>query len=136
MEGKNVQGYLKQLAEEMNANYTEYSDDTVIITFALEDTRFQSVRGVIKEKGSGLFLVLSSVICRLHEHPDVNFRKMLERNDDLEYSKITITDEDYLELSAHVKYDLVNPAELRYVLNEVALQADKLENEITGQDHH
>lgn len=136
MEGKNVQGYLKQLAEEMNANYTEYSDDTVIITFALEDARFQSVRGIIQEKSSGLFLILSSTICRLHEQPDVDFRKMLERNDELEYSKITITDEDYLDLTAHMRYDLVNPAELRYMLNEIATTADKLENEITGQDHH
>ncbi len=136
MEGKNIQGYLKQLAEDMNASYTEYSDDTVIITFALEDARFQSVRGLIQEKSSGLFLILSSVICRLHEQPDVDFRKMLERNDDLEYSKITITDEDYLELTAHMRYDLVNPDELRYMLQEVATQADKLEHEITGKDHH
>jgi hypothetical protein len=136
MEGKNVQGYLKKLAEEMNGNYTEYSDDTVIITLALEDSRFQSVRGVIQEKGNALFLILSSTICRLHEYPDVDFRKMLERNYDLGYSKITITDEDYLELAVYTKYDLVNPEELRYMLNEIAVTADKLEHEITGQDHH
>ena len=121
MEGKNVQGYLKHLAEEMNGNYTEYSDDTVILTLPLEDS---------------LFLILSSTICRLHEFPDVDFRKMLEHNFDLGYSKITITDEDYLELAVYMKYDLVTAEELRYMLHEIATTADKLELEITGQDHH
>lgn len=136
MEGKNVQGYLKHLAEEMNGNYTEYSDDTVILTLPLEDSRFQSVRGLIQEKEAGLFLILSSTICRLHEFPDVDFRKMLEHNFDLGYSKITITDEDYLELAVYMKYDLVTAEELRYMLHEIATTADKLELEITGQDHH
>jgi|GEM_PF-1791664 len=136
MEGKNVQGYLKQLAEEMNGNYTEYSDDTVILTVPLEDSRFQSVRGLIQEKDSGVFLILSSTICRLHEYPDVDFRKMLEYNFDLGYSKITITDEDYLELAVYMKYDLVTADELRYMLREIATTADKLELEITGKDHH
>ena len=136
MEGKNVQGYLKHLAEELNGNYTEYSEDTVIITLPLADSRFQSVRGVIQEKNTGLFLILSSTICRLHEYPDVDFRKMLERNYDLGYSKITITDEDYLELAVYTKYDLVTADELRYMLLEVAETADQLEHEITGKDHH
>ncbi len=137
MEGKNVHGYLKQLAEEMNGNYTEYSDDTIILTIPLEDGRFQSVRGLIQEKQeAGMFLILSSTICRLHEYPDVDFRKMLEHNYDLGYSKITITDEDYLELAVYMKYDLVTAEELRYMVREIAVTADKLELEITGKDHH
>lgn len=136
MEGKNVQGYLKKLAEELSGSYTEFSDDTVILTIPLDDNRFQSVRGLIQEKkDAGVFLILSSKICRLHEHPDVDFRKMLERNYELGYSKITITDEDYLEVAVYMKYDLVTPEELSYMVQEVATTADKLEHEITGQDH-
>lgn len=136
MQDKNVKGYLEKLAQELDGNYTEYSDDTVIVTLPLEEGRFQSVRGLITEKDSGLMLILTSTICRLHEFPDVNFRKMLEVNYDLGYSKITITDEDYLELMASIKYDLCSPEELSYMIKEIASTADRLELEITGVDRH
>jgi hypothetical protein len=136
MQEKNVKGYLENLAHEMNGNYTEYSDDTIIITLPLDEGRFQSVRGLIIEKESGLMLIFTSTICRLHEYPDVDFRKMLEMNFELGYSKITITDEDYLELMTAIKYDLVTPEELRYMITEVIQTADKLELEITGKDVH
>jgi hypothetical protein len=136
MEEKNVKGYLEKLAQDLNGNYTEYSDDTVIITLPLDEGRFQSARGILLERDGGLMLTFTSTICRLHEYPDVDFRKMLEHNYDLGYSKITITDEDYLELMAAIKYDLVNPEELRYIITEVVQTADKLELEITGKDVH
>lgn len=136
MQDKNVRGYLEQLAQEMNGNFTEYSDDTVIVTLPLEEGRFQSVRGLINERESGLMLIFTSTICRLHEYPDVDFRKMLEMNYDLGYSKITITDEDYLELMAAIKYELCSPEELRYMITEVVQTADRLELEITGKDVH
>ena len=136
MKDNNVKGYLQQLAEEMDGNYTEYSDDTIIVTLPLEEGRFQSVRGLITERDSGLMLILTSTICRLHEYPDVDYRKMLEMNYELGYSKITITDEDYLELMTSIKYDLANPEEIKYMITEVAMTADKLEFEITGKDVH
>ncbi|NJL13693.1 MAG: YbjN domain-containing protein [Microscillaceae bacterium] len=137
MEDKNVKGYLETLAQEMNGNYTEYSDDTVILTVPLEEGRFQSIRGIITEKDSGLMLILTSTICRLHEYPNVvDFRRMLEMNYELGYAKITITDEDYLELMAAIKYELATPGEIRYMINEVAATADRLEFEITGDDQH
>ncbi|MDX2306210.1 MAG: hypothetical protein NW226_25605 [Microscillaceae bacterium] len=136
MKDNNVKGYLQHLAEEMDGNYTEYSDDTIIVTLPLEEGRFQSVRGLITERDSGLMLILTSTICRLHEYPDVDYRKMLEMNYELGYSKITITDEDYLELMTSIKYDLANPEEIKYMITEVAQTADKLEFEITGKDVH
>lgn len=136
MEDKNIQGYLKKLAEELNGNYTEFSDDTVIVTVPVDEGRYQSVRGMLQKKQSGDMLMLTSTICRLHEYPDVNFRKMLELNFNLGYSKITITDEDYLELAAAIKYELCTPEEVRFMLEEVAQTADRLELEITGKDVH
>lgn len=136
MKDNNVKGYLQHLAEEMDGNYTEYSDDTIIVTLPLEEGRFQSVRGLITERDSGLMLILTSTICRLHEYPDVDYRKMLEMNYELGYSKITITDEDYLELMTSIKYDLANPEEIKYMITEVAQTADRLEFEITGKDVH
>lgn len=136
MQDNNVKGHLKKLAEELDGNYTEYSDDTIIVTLPLEEGRFQSVRGLITEKDEKPMLIFTSTICRLHEYPDVDFRKMLEMNYELGYSKITITDEDYLELMTAIKYDLATPEEIRYMITEVANTADKLEFEITGKDVH
>jgi len=136
MEDKNVKSYLEALAQELNGNFTEYSDDTVIMTLPLDEGRFQSIRGLITEKESGLMLIFTSTICRLHEFPNVDFKRMLEMNYELGYSKITITDEDYLELMTSIRYDLANAEEIRYMINEIAQTADKLEFEITGQDVH
>lgn len=137
MEDKNIKGYLKKLAEELDGNYTEYSDDTVIVTMPIGDGRFQSIRGLISDKGSaGILLVFTSTICRIHEYPDINYKEILEINYDLGYSKIAITDEDYLELMASVKYDLVTPEEVKHMVNEVAHTADRLEFQITGKDVH
>jgi hypothetical protein len=136
MEDKNVKSYLEALAQELNGNFTEYSDDTIIMTLPLDEGRFQSIRGLITEKESGLMLIFTSTICRLHEFPNVDFKRMLEMNYELGYSKITITDEDYLELMTSIRYDLANAEEIRYMINEIAQTADKLEFEITGQDVH
>ncbi len=136
MEEKNVKSYLEALAEELNGNFTEYSDDTVILTVPLEDGRFQSIRGLIAEREAGLMLIFTSTICRLHEFPNVDFKRMLELNYELGYSKITITDEDYLELMTSIKYKLANAEEIRYMITEIAQTADKLELEITGEDIH
>ncbi len=136
MEEKNVKGYLESLAQELNGNYTEYSDDTVILTIPLDEGRFQSIRGILAQREAGLMLIFTSTICRLHEFPDVNFRRMLEMNFELGYSKITITDEDYLELMTSIKYDLATEEEIKYMIHEIAETADKLEFEITGEDVH
>jgi hypothetical protein len=106
------------------------------MTLPLDEGRFQSIRGLITEKESGLMLIFTSTICRLHEFPNVDFKRMLEMNYELGYSKITITDEDYLELMTSIRYDLANAEEIRYMINEIAQTADKLEFEITGQDVH
>lgn len=136
MEEKNVKSYLEALAEELNGNFTEYSDDTIIMTIPLDEGRFQSIRGLIAERETGLMLIFTSTICRLHEFPHVDFKRMLELNYELGYSKITITDEDYLELMTSIKYQLANSEEIRYMITEIAQTADKLEFEITGQDVH
>lgn len=136
MKDTNVKGYLEKLAQELNGNFTEFSDDTVIVTVPVGDGRYQSVRGYIAQKDAGLMVVFSSTICRLHEYPDVDFKKMLEKNYDLGYSKITITDEDYMELMTSLRYELVTPEELKYLITEVATEADMLELEITGKDVH
>ncbi len=136
MEDKNIKGALETISKELGGSYTEYSDDTIIVTLPLSEGRFQSVKGLITEKENGHMLFFTSTVCRLHEHQQVNFREMLEYNFKLDYARITITDEDYLEVMAGIKYELCTPAEVKQLVLEVARSADKLEYQITGTDVH
>lgn len=138
VEDKNIKGQLEKLAQELNGNYTEYSDDTVILTVPIGDSRYQSVKGFIREKEAqkGWLLTFTSTICRLTEHPEVNLKKMLEMNYSLGYAKIAITDEEYLEVVTSMNYELCTEDELRFMIDEAAHTADRLELEITGKDIH
>ncbi|MCS6821514.1 MAG: hypothetical protein NZ551_06565 [Microscillaceae bacterium] len=139
MQDRNVKGYLKQIAEKLNGNYTEYTEDLVIITIPLEGKpdRFQSVKALITEKEGQLRLIFTSTVCRIHEYPNIDFRHLLEENYDLIYAKICITDEDYLEVMSSINYDLCTLDELYYMILETVKKADALEAEVTeGKDVH
>jgi hypothetical protein len=79
-------------------------------------------------------IVFTASVCRLHEYPNIDYRKLLEHNYDYGYAKITITDEDFLEVMAAIKYDLCTPDEVKYMVDEISHVADMLEKEITGTD--
>lgn len=130
---KDIQSYLKKMAAEIDASYIEYSDNTVILTLPITQGRFQSVKGFIIHKNDHVFLTFTSTICRLAEFPEIDFRKMLELNFDLCFSKITLED-NLLEVAASTMYDICTPEQVRSMLVEVANTADQLEMELTGAD--
>ncbi|TAE68972.1 MAG: hypothetical protein EAZ85_13670 [Bacteroidetes bacterium] len=134
MEVKNLKSYFETVAKELDGNYTDFSDDTVIITLPVGDGRFHSVKGIIDEKKHGHMVVFTASVCRLHEHPTIDYKKMLEHNYDYGYAKITITDEDFLEVMAAIKYDLCSAEEMKFMIEEISHVADMLEKEITGLD--
>ncbi len=132
---KDIQSYLKKMAAEMDASYIEYSDDTVILTLPITQGRFQSVKGFIIHKNDHIFLTFTSTICRLNEFPNVDYKKMLELNFDLCFSKITLED-NLLEVAASTIYEICTPEQVKAMLTEVAHTADSLEMELTGADSH
>ncbi len=134
MKDENVHDFFTELAEELDGIYLDYTGDSGAMNLKLPNGRTQSVKSFIKNKGEGDMIIFMSKICRLDEFPDkIDFKKMLELNHKLVYSKVVI-DEDYMEVESDASLELSNREEIKYIIREVAKVADDLEHEITGQD--
>lgn len=131
---KHIKKYLQNLAEKIDGKYTDYTDDSIIFTLPLEDKRYQQIKGFLRDDEKGVFLQLCSKVCALKDVPELDFREMLMYNQKLVYGKTVITDDDFLEIFASVRYDLCTYEEVKTVLFEVGQHADQLEHELTGAD--
>ena len=133
MKEENIHNYFTELAEELNGIYLDYTGDSGAMNLKLENGRNQSVKSFIKNKGDGDMIIFMSKVCNLDEYPSVDFKKMLELNHSLIYSKVVI-DDGYMEVESDAKLDLSSKEEIRFIVKEVAKVADDLEMEITGKD--
>lgn len=133
MKEENIHNYFTELAEELNGIYLDYTGDSGAMNLKLDNGRNQSVKSFIKNKGDGDMIIFMSKVCHLDEYPKVDFRRMLEMNHRLVYSKIVI-DDGYLEVESDVKLELSSKEEIKFIVKEVAKAADDLEMEITGKD--
>ena len=134
MKDENIHDFFTELAEELDGIYLDYTGDSGAMNLKLPNGRTQSVKSFIKNKGEGDMIIFMSKICRLDEFPEkIDFKKMLELNHRLVYSKIVI-DEEYMEVESDASLELSNREEIKYIIREVAKVADDLEHEITGQD--
>lgn len=132
-----IERFLEELSIELHGQLTEYSDDTVIITVPIDEseTEFQSIKGAIVERVEGIHMViLTGTICTLHDHPELDFKDLLKRNYQMLYSKITITDEDYLEVEAATRYDYATAEEVEEMIKEVAIKTQELKRELLYPD--
>lgn len=127
--------YFVKLAEKLNGTYIEYTDEICIISLRLDDGRSQSVRGFFKQRGNDLMLLMMSKVCYLDEYPNVDFKKLIEENNHLHYSKFVIH-HDYLEVLSDSHFSDITVEYLEHVALEVAKTADDWEFKITGQDVH
>jgi len=133
MKEENIHNYFTELAEELNGIYLDYTGDSGAMNLKLDNGRNQSVKSFIKNKGDGDMIIFMSKVCHLDDYPNVDFKKMLELNHTLIYSKIVI-DDGYLEVESDAKLELSSKAEICFIVKEVAKVADDLEMEITGKD--
>lgn len=138
---KNIEQLLESSSIELHGQYTEYSEDTVIITVPVnkDESRFQSVKGYVADRktaegDTAQMVMLSCTICTLHDHPELDFKELLKKNYQLIYSKITITDEDYLEVEAATRYEYATAQEVEAMIEEVAIKADELKKELLGEN--
>ena len=67
--------------------------------------------------------------------PNLNFRHVLEVNQELVYSKVVIF-EGFLQLAASVVVEHATEDILKDIVNEIGHTADNLERELTGSDNH
>jgi len=133
MKEEDIHDFFAELAGELDGIYLDYTESSGAMNLKLENGRTQSVKSFIKNKGDGKMIIFMSKVCQLSEHPDIDFRKMLELNHRMIYAKM-IVDGDFLEVEADARLELSNKEEIKFIIKEVAKVADKLELEITGQD--
>jgi hypothetical protein len=133
MSSKNIQAYLQKMADEAGGKYTEYSDNSVIVTLPLEDGRYQNVKGYIHEMGDGLMLVFMSKVCHLNEIENLDCQELLKLNGSLCYAK-TVVDDGFLEIVATTRYELCSHDQVKFMIYETARVADTLEKQLTGLD--
>lgn len=128
-----IERFLEELSVDLHGQLSEYSEDTVIITVPIneDETEFQGIKGTITERTEGVHMViLTGTICTLHDHTELDFKELLKKNFQLLYSKITITDEDYLEVEAATRYDYATAEEVEEMIKEVAVKAHDLKEEL------
>lgn len=132
---ENIELLLKELSLELHGQYTEYSDDTVILTVPVNEneSEFQSVKGYVVEREEGTqMIILTGTVCTLHDHPNIDYKKLLKKNFQMVYCKITITDEDYLEVETATKYNYATAEEVEDMIKEVAVKTRELKKELLG----
>ncbi len=130
---KGVKECFSLLAEHMNATHIEYTEEISILNIELSKGRWQNVRGFLRKRGNHDFIVMMSKICSLDEYPNLDWKNLLERSNNLKYCKFVIH-HDYLEVVASAYFENAPLDYLEQVAHEVAHTADLLEHEITGID--
>jgi hypothetical protein len=123
---------IESIADAMGGSFTEYSTENLIITVPVKGDRFQAVTTYQLVHDGKKVLELASRVCDA-DQPDVNYRHLLELNQELTYSKIVIFD-GFIQLAAEVVVEHITEDILKDIIAELATTADRIENEITGKD--
>lgn len=131
----NVLNLARQFAEEKGGQFTDYDHTKSVIVLPLTDGRYQTILAIARTSTtSGKELaVFTSKVCPLDAA--VNLRALLEDNLTFDYSKYCIED-GYLKVEASCVVATANDAQVKEMIQEVALIADKMELKFTGLDVH
>jgi hypothetical protein len=124
---------MKKLADDIGGRFVEYSDENTIITIPLDRNRFQNVTGYLSERNGQQVVEFMSKVCDLSD--EIDYKKLLEINQDLFYGKIIIY-EGMIRVASAALYAHVTEDIIRDMIIEVAKSADNLEFELVGEDIH
>jgi len=122
---KEAEQTLKKIANENFGKYEQLFDHTLIISVTVNQKQFD-YKGVKiniiphPQKHNAISLLIGTSVCTLHDHPEVDFMEMLQRNHDSLYAKVAIIDEEYLEVEASADYEHLNSSEITAMIHEVA----------------
>lgn len=130
----NLTKAIEKIAEELGGSFTEYSQNNLILTVPIADGRFQGVTTYLSDRAGVHVIEFASRVCDA-DIPNLNFRHVLEVNQELVYSKVVIF-EGFLQLAASVVVEHATEDILKDIVNEIGHTADNLERELTGSDVH
>ena len=126
---------LKQYADQIGGQFTDYDHAKSVIVIPLDKSRFQTVLATSqKSQVSGRDqTVFTSKVCEFKNNLDL--KMLMEQNGSFDYSKFVLED-GYLKVEASCLTASASEAQVKEMIQEVAQLADHYEYKLTGQDIH
>lgn len=126
---------LKQYADQIGGQFTDYDHIKSVIVVPLDKSRFQTVLATTqKSPVSGRDqAVFTSKVCEYKN--SIDLRMLMEQNASFDYSKFVLED-GYLKVEASCLASTASEAQLKEMVQEVAQLADHYEYKLTGGDIH
>jgi len=131
----NVINTVKQYADQIGGQFTDYDHSKSVIVVPLDSSRFQTVLAITqKSPVSGRDqAVFTSKVCEYTANMDL--KSLMEQNANFDYSKFVLED-GYLKVEASCLAASTSEDQVREMIQEVAQLADHYEYKLTGQDIH
>jgi len=131
----NVINTIKQYADQIGGQYTDYDHTKSVIVVPLDKSRFQTVLAVTqKSPVSGRDqAIFTSKVCEYSG--SIDLKMLMEQNANFDYSKFVVED-GYLKVEASCLTSSASEEQVREMIQEVAQLADHYEYKLTGQDLH
>ena len=127
--------FMRQYADEINGQYSEYDNSKSIIIVPLPEERYQTVLGDLKhsKRYNKVGIEFSSNVCRFREN--INLKQLLEENAYLNHAKFVLVD-GFIKVEASSFIESATEELLKEIIQEVANVADEYEFKLTGEDVH
>ena len=131
----NIIHTVKQYADQIGGQFTDYDHTKSVIVVPLDKSRFQTVLAVTqKSPVSGRDqAVFTSKVCEFNS--SIDLKMLMEQNASFDYSKFVVED-GYLKVEASCLPSTASEAQVKEMIQEVAQLADHYEYRLTGQDIH
>ena len=124
---------IKQYAEQIGGQFTDYDHIKSVIVVPLDKSRFQTVLATTqKSQASGRDqAVFTSKVCEYRN--SIDLKLLMEQNAGFDYSKFVLED-GYVKVEASCLTSSASEIQLQEMIQEVAQLADHYELKLTGQD--
>jgi hypothetical protein len=131
----NVINTVKQYADQIGGQFTDYDHSKSVIVVPLDKSRFQTVLAVTQKSAvSGRDqAIFTSKVCEYNT--SIDLKMLMEQNASFDYSKFVVED-GYLKVEASCLPSTASEAQVKEMIQEVAQLADHYEYRLTGQDIH
>lgn len=131
----NVMSFVRQYAEQIGGQFTEYDQTKAVVVVPLSGSRFQTVLIVTRTSTTSgkEQAVFTSKVCEYDSSIDV--KGLLEKNMTFDYSKFVL-DDGFLKIESSCLPSSAQEEQIKEMIQEVATLADQFELKFTGQDIH
>ena len=131
----NVMSFVRQYAEQIGGQFTEYDEAKAVVVVPLSGSRFQTVLIVtrISTTSGKEQAVFTSKVCDYDSSIDA--KVLLEKNMTFDYSKFVL-DDGFLKIESSCLPSSAQEEQIKEMIHEVATLADQFELKFTGQDIH